>query len=284
MTQSSAQASPLWPARLHHIKITSDQVPVMLDFYQRVLELRASELTDGVWDLQGGERRFVIGRGKRNGLAFSAYAIEDADRLAAFKDYVEGQGIKTASGATPLFKQQGAFSVADPDGHVMTFGIPEDDDTHPDRLPARLQHAVKGTDNLEAVIDFWLRLGFVLSDEVKDDAGKLTAAFVRSDPEHHSAAAFRTKDPRFDHFSMETKCWNDIRDWADHLASLHVKLGWGPGRHGPGNNLFFMIPDPDGNMMEWSSEIEVMERDVPSRQWTHEERTLNLWGGAWMRS
>jgi catechol 2,3-dioxygenase len=276
-------SSPLWPARLHHIKITSDQPPVLIDFYQRVLELDTSEVTDGVWDLKGSERRFLIGRGKRNGLAFSAFAIDDAARLVALKAYVEGQGIATAAGVSPLFKSEGAFSVADPDGHVMTFGTPNDKGKASDRLPGRLQHSVKGTPNLEAVIAFWQKIGFVLSDEVKNDAGELSAAFVRSDEEHHSLASFRTRDPRFDHFSMETKCWNDIRDWADFFGSMRVNLGWGPGRHGPGNNLFFMLADPDGNMMEWSSEIELMPRDMPARQWPHEEHTLNLWGGAWMR-
>ncbi len=276
-------SSPLWPARLHHIKITSDQPPVLIDFYQRVLELDTSEVTDGVWDLKGSERRFLIGRGKRNGLAFSAFAIDDAARLVALKAYVEGQGIATAAGVSPLFKSEGAFSVADPDGHVLTFGTPNDKGKASDRLPGRLQHSVKGTPNLEAVIAFWQKIGFVLSDEVKNDAGELSAAFVRSDEEHHSLASFRTRDPRFDHFSMETKCWNDIRDWADFFGSMRVNLGWGPGRHGPGNNLFFMLADPDGNMMEWSSEIELMPRDMPARQWPHEEHTLNLWGGAWMR-
>ena len=276
-------SSPLWPARLHHIKITSDQPPVLIDFYQRVLELDTSEVTDGVWDLKGSERRFLIGRGKRNGLAFSAFAIDDAARLVALKAYVEGQGIATAAGVSPLFKSEGAFSVADPDGHVLTFGTPNDKGKASDRLPGRLQHSVKGTPNLEAVIAFWQKIGFVLSDEVKNDAGELSAAFVRSDEEHRSLASFRTRDPRFDHFSMETKCWNDIRDWADFFGSMRVNLGWGPGRHGPGNNLFFMLADPDGNMMEWSSEIELMPRDMPARQWPHEEHTLNLWGGAWMR-
>jgi catechol 2,3-dioxygenase len=279
-----ASPSPLWPARLHHLKITSDQPPVLLDFYQRVLELTVSEVTDGIWDMKGAERRFLIGRGKRNGLAFSAFAIPQADRLGALKAYINGQGIPTGTVTSPLFKSEGSFSVSDPDGHVMVFGTPHDGAENGDRLSGRLQHAVKGTPNLEQVIAFWQTLGFVLSDEVKDDKGALTAVFLRSDEEHHSTAAFRTKDARFDHFCMETNDWNGIRDWADHLGSMHIPLGWGPGRHGPGNNLFFMIPDPDGNMVELSAEIELMPRDMPPRQWPHEEHTLNIWGGAWMRS
>ncbi|HEX9809220.1 MAG TPA: VOC family protein [Alphaproteobacteria bacterium] len=275
--------SPLWPARLHHVKITSDQPPVLLDFYQRVLEVNVTEATDGVWDLAGGERRFLLGRGKRNGLAFAAMAIDDPARVAALKAHAEGRGIATSASPSPLFTGD-AFAVSDPDGNVLVFGTPKNSARAPDRLPGRLQHVVVGSPNLEALIDFRLALGFALSDEVRNDKGELTAAFVRSDPEHHSLAVFRTKAPRFDHYSMETTGWNDIRDWADHLGGMRLPLGWGPGRHGPGNNLFFMIADPDGNMIELSAEIERMERDVPARQWPHEEHTLNQWGGAWMRS
>ncbi|MSQ89297.1 MAG: glyoxalase, partial [Betaproteobacteria bacterium] len=89
---------------------------------------------------------------------------------------------------------------------------------------------------------------------------------------------------RADHHSYETSSWNDIRDWGDRMASLRIPLWWGPGRHGPGNNLFFMIEDPDGHKVEFSAEIELMPQDAACRDWPHEQRTLNLWGSAWMRS
>lgn len=276
--------SPLWPARLHHIKITSDQPPVLLDFYQRVLEQEVKELTDGAWLLAGGERTFILGRGPRNGLAFSAFAIDDADRVRALQDYVTAQGINVQPSPTPLFGAD-AFAVDDADGNTLVFGTPLDPTpAKVDRLPGRLQHSVVGSPNLQELIDFRLRLGFVLSDEVKDDDGNLTAAFLRSNEEHHSQAFFHTREPKFDHFSMETTSWNDIRDWADHLGSMRIPLSWGPGRHGPGNNLFFMVADADGNMVELSAEIELMDREVAARQWKHEPHTLNLWGVAWMRN
>lgn len=278
-------SSPLWPARLHHIKITSDQPPVLLDFYQRVLEPEVRELSDGLWQLAGAERNLLVGRGARNGLAFSAFAIDEPGRVAELEAFAADQGFEAGPSPTPLFGE-GAFSLKDPDGNVLVFGTPKEGagGGARDRLPGRLQHSVVGSPRLEEMIDFRLKLGFVLSDEVKDDAGAPMAAFVRSDPEHHSQAVFRTRTPRFDHFSLEVTCWNDIRDWADHLGSMRIPLGWGPGRHGPGNNLFFMVPDGDGNMVELSAEIESMDREVPARLWPHEEHTLNLWGGAWMRS
>ena len=127
-------------------------------------------------------------------------------------------------------------------------------------------------------------LGFVVSDYVVEDDGERTVGFFRSDPEHHSFAVFRCPETRPDHHAYETTCWNDIRDWADQLATLNIKLWWGPGRHGPGNNLFFMIEDPQGYLIELSAELEIVPDEVTKRLWRHEERTLNLWGSAFMRS
>jgi len=276
--------SPLWPAPLHHIKITSDQPPVLADFYRRALGQDVEELSDGQWLLGGGERTFLVGPGARNGLGFSAFAMDEPARVAALCDHVTAQGINVQPSPTPLFGEE-AFAVSDLDGNTLVFGTPRDGaPAKTDRLPARLQHSVVGSPNLRDLIDFRLKLGFVLSDEVKDDDGNLTAAFLRSDEEHHSLAIFHTKVPKFDHFSMETTSWNDIRDWADHLGDLRIELSWGPGRHGPGNNLFFMVCDADGNMVELSAEIELMDRDMSARQWKHEPHTLNLWGVAWMRN
>jgi len=126
--------------------------------------------------------------------------------------------------------------------------------------------------------------GFVVSDWVRGSSRSITACFLRSDPEHHSVAIFQAPHSRLDHHCYETTCWNDIRDWADHFTSLRVPIWWGPGRHGPGNNLFFMVHDPDGNNLEFSAELEHMPIDAKPREWPHEERTLNLWGSAFMRS
>ena len=69
---------------------------------------------------------------------------------------------------------------------------------------------------------------FCLSDIVKTEEGRVTAAFYRSDPEHHSLAAFAADEPGFDHCAFETPSWNHIRDWADHLAKFDIPIWWGP--------------------------------------------------------
>jgi hypothetical protein len=45
-----------------------------------------------------------------------------------------------------------------------------------------------------------------------------------------------------------------------------------------------MIQDPDGNRIEISAEIEIVNGDRPVGSWPHEETTFNRWGPAPFRS
>ena len=85
-------------------------------------------------------------------------------------------------------------------------------------------------------------------------------------------------------FRSEAPDWDKLKNWADHMGRQRTTIVWGVGRHGPGNDVFFMVRDPDENLAEISSEIEVCKSDRPVGIWRHEERTLNLWGKAIMRT
>ena len=97
-------------------------------------------------------------------------------------------------------------------------------------------------------------------------------------------AFLRAPQVRFDHFSCETRDWAHLRDWADHMARVGVDLCWGVGRHGPGNDTFFMVRDTEGNLGEISSDLESCEPGRPVGTWPHRPQTLNQWGVALMRS
>ena len=67
------------------------------------------------------------------------------------------------------------------------------------------------------------------------------------------------------------------------FAGFDVAIWWGPGRHGAGNNLFFMVKDPDGNNIEISAELETLPKGAPGKRWPAGGRALNLWGPGWVR-
>lgn len=275
----------LWPARLHHLRRDSEDAEGLARFYATLLGDAVEPLPGGEWLVSGRGRRMVVGRGAKAAVPYYALEMSAAAQLAGYRRGLEALGLACEKSPTPLFGDD-AFAVADPDGRRVVFGLPRDRAGAGGRPGpvARLQHFVCASTQPEAMLAFYRdRLGLVESDRVLEDKA-LSAFFLRSDPEHHSFAAFRAPESRPDHHCYETNCWNDIRDWADHLGALRIPLWWGPGRHGPGNNLFFMIEDPDGHKVEFSAELEVMPKDLAHRTWPHEQHTLNLWGSAWMRS
>lgn len=283
MNRPSAHASPLWPAQLHHVEITTPQPEAMQAFYVQSFGYAPHALDDGRVHLAGGQRDLLLAPGHAKRSPAGAFTVADREQLEALRGHVREQGLSTEPAPTPLL-DDGAFAVRDPDGRAISFGLPRYQRSGADAVPGRLQHWVVATLDLQATIAFYRdTLGFLISDEVVDDNGRITAAFFRSDPEHHSFAAFLSDDTRLDHHSLDVPAWNDIRDWADHLATMDLQICWGPGRHGVGNNLFFMVLDPDGNMVELSTELERVPREVPTRQWAHGRRALNLWGPAYFR-
>ena len=275
---------PLWPARLHHLKRCSTEPERLARWYGELLGDRVEPLAGGEWLVQGHTRRLVIGEGAAGSVPWFALALASADQLAACAAALDASGIARAPSPSPLLAD-GAFRITDPDGRGVVFGLPRRAaGPAAGGLPGRLQHFVCASVRVPEMLAFYRdALGMRESDRVMD-GDTLAAAFLRADPEHHVFATFRAPESRPDHHAYETTGWTDIRDWGDRMASLRIPMWWGPGRHGPGNNLFFMVEDPDGYKVELSAELERMEAGTAFRTWPHEERTLNLWGSAWMRS
>jgi catechol 2,3-dioxygenase len=276
-------AAPIWPAKLHHVQINTPQLAEMVTHYHRVFGYQVNELGEAQVYLAGSQRRLLLGTGRKQSVHLAAWVVDSAEHLKALRKHCRSQNLPLLPAPTPLLQEE-AFAVEDPDGRLLCFGLAESEPPRTDVMPGRLQHLVVTTLDTPRVAAFYTEaLGFQVSDRVLD-GGALSTVFLRSDPEHHSFAAFRAPEVRLDHHSLEVPDWNAIRDWADHCAKLEVPLSWGPGRHGPGNNLFCMVSDPDGNWTELSAELERMPLGMAGRDWPHTEHTLNMWGRGILRS
>jgi catechol 2,3-dioxygenase len=271
-------------ARLHAVHLGSPDPSALASFYADLFGGSVEE-SGGVWIYRGPERHLLFSKGEPRTLIAAHYAAEDAAALAQVREGLKRAAVRVESPETPWFAP-GGIGFRDPDGNQMLFGVPsksENPAPH-DSLPTRLQHVVVGSADAERLSAFYQAIGFRISDRVADDAGGLRACFLRSDSEHHSFAVFQTPHNRLDHHCYELRDWNGIRDWGDRLAARRIPVKWGPGRHGPGNNLFLFFHDPDGNWVEVSAELEVVSEDRVAGHWPHEERTLNTWGTAFLRS
>jgi catechol 2,3-dioxygenase len=287
--------SPLWPADLDHIRYDSPDPHGLAGFYAAAMGMVAAPLGDGSYLVQGGQRRLVVGPGDARANPYNAFALQDRAQFDAYRRFAEARGVALLPAPTPLFAD-GAFAARDPDGRLAVFGLAKPGfaaaapvDGPAAKLPGRLQHVVVATARLPALTEFYRdALGFLVSDIVhtgRDDGppGDTNVCFLRANIEHHSFAAFRAPAAASDHHAYETTGWGDLKLWADHFASLSVPLWWGPGRHGAGNNLFFMVKDPDGNNLEISAELEQLARGAPGKAWPAGGRAINLWGTVWNR-
>jgi catechol 2,3-dioxygenase len=274
-------------ARLHHLQLFSTDTDKCADFYGSAYDMRVR--VEGATRICiGPGRHLIIAPGPAHRLGFAAFGFPTERNLESYRRQV-AMRVPVAAATSPLF-QSGAFAVADAEGNKTIFGVPEADAVTDalqtsGSLPARLQHFAFRTSEPSRLISHYRDdLGFVISDRVYDDGERVTACFLRTDSEHHALAIFQAAEARHDHLSFETTDWSRLRDWADRVSRRDVPIVWGVGRHGPGNDTFFMVRDPDGNLAEISAELEVCAPTRPEGRWRHEERTLNVWGSAIMRS
>jgi catechol 2,3-dioxygenase len=287
--------SPIWPAQLDHFRINAPNPSSLAEFYCNAIGYEISPLENGDLFLQGQDRRLIIGKGETHKRPYHAFRLQSRQQLDEVRSFLQAQGVNCLENPSPLFEND-SLAVVDPDGWVSVFGLGRSDlpsrkasnNRPPLSMPGRLQHIVVATSNLEQMIAFYEKtLAFSPSDyvlkDINDKASK-HVAFWRTDEEHHSFAAFGASSSRHDHHAYETSGWMAIRDWADHFANLDIPIWWGPGRHGAGNNLFFMIEDPLGDKIEISAEIEKLDRSAGPRWWDgNNGKAVNLWGAGWAR-
>lgn len=270
-------------AYLHHLSLCTPDPARLAAFYGDVMDMTAERLDDGSYIATGPRRCLMFTSGPTKRLSHAAFACRDVAGLTALRARAEAEGLCPAAATGPLLEGD-AFSVVDPDGNQIIFGVAVDRGDHRlEGMKAPLQHLTFATHDVDAIERFYAgRLGFAVSDRVRSQSGEHMTCFMRSNHEHHTIACFRHPVQGIDHHAYEAGDCTTLRDWCDRFADRRIPLIWGPGRHGPGNNLFAFIEDPEGNWIEISAELEVIF-DRPAREWPHEERSLNLWGRGILR-
>jgi catechol-2,3-dioxygenase len=121
--------------------------------------------------------------------------------------------------------------------------------------PSKLGHVAAYTFDLGNIQGFYQDLlGFRWSDTIGD-----FFVFLRCNVDHHAANFMQSK--KFDgmhHIAYEMRDLNHLQATLDHLARHGYRLHWGPGRHGPGHNIFTYHRDPDGNTIELFTQLDVI--------------------------
>lgn len=165
-----------------------------------------------------------------------------------------------------------------PEGEVFRFlhgdttvAAPQGDD-----LPVKLTHVVMNATDAEASADFAERvLGFRVSDRTRG------MVFVRCNTAHHSIAFARAGFSSLNHIAFEMADLDAVMRGIGRLRDAGATPDWGPGRHGPGDNVFAYYIAPFGAVVEFSTAVETVDDHyrvgVPD-DWTWPENRIDQWG------
>lgn len=144
-------------------------------------------------------------------------------------------------------------------------------------IPNRLSHVVFNSTDLTTSIAFYQEhLGFQTSDWLEDKM-----CFLRCQTHHHSIAIAEGAHPSLNHVSFEMRGIDEfMRGTGRLIQDGGQRPLWGPGRHGAGDNTFSYFTDPNGNTVEYTTELEHIPQDAQwePKVWTFDN--VDQWGTA----
>ena len=146
------------------------------------------------------------------------------------------------------------YFLEGPEGHVFRFVAERKrvKKLRPDPArPLQVTHVVLNAQDREACTRFAVEvLGFRLSDR----SGFMN--FVRCDRVHHALAYAQSNNSLLNHIAFEMTDIDAVMRGIGRLKDAGIETFWGPGRHGPGNNVFAYFVAPFGAAVEYTSEVQ----------------------------
>lgn len=165
-----------------------------------------------------------------------------------------------------------------PEGEILRFLVgAEDVEPIAGRdLPVKLTHVVFNSADAEAsghaVEDV---LGFRVSDRTKG------MVFVRCNDSHHSTAFARAGFSSLNHIAFEMTDIDAVMRGIGRLRDSKLAPAWGPGRHGPGANVYAYYIAPFGPVIEFSTAVEKVPDDYrvgAPEDWIWPPNRIDQWG------
>jgi catechol 2,3-dioxygenase len=227
-------------------------------FYTRTWGLEVAARQDGAVYLRAtGPDHHVLAlhshpRAEILSVSFRVGVEETLERIASAVALTRGRVIDAVA---PNGDPDGGIvlKVGSPEGYILRFhhGDAIHDTADPRRsFPIRISHVNLNCSDVEATSRFFQSvLGFTLTDRSK------AMAFLRCNQDHHAVVLADSGVNGLNHVAFMMPDLESVMRGSGRMIDHGFPIGWGVGRHGPGDNVFSYFVDPCGFVIEYTAEV-----------------------------
>ena len=257
----------------------------------------AARFYEGVWGLAPvhsgeGSRLYrgtaayhhILGlhTGARPAVIRIVFDVMDRKGVDALHRAVVAAGCRSVSEPAEIRMAGGGygFGCKDPDGRNLAFVCAVAD--HADGKdqadhPRKIAHVNLNARDFEGTLRFFTQtLGFRQIDE------NAPLWFLRcASSDHSSIVLAKTNQPTLNHVAFELPDVDSVMRGIGRMKDNGYPVEWGPGRHGPGNNVFAYFCGPDEVPIEYASDVlQIDDSYVPrgSDYWKFPPGRSDHWG------
>jgi len=270
---------------IRHVALFTPSLKEHARFYSDIWGLdQVSETADAVFLRGSSPEQFILSLHRHNtrGLHHIAYAMADENAVRGAASFLKQAGVRIVAGPQRLDAPGGGFGfrIVDPDGRCLE--LSSDVSTHSTGWrsknvePLSVCHVVNNTPDLQRITDFYTN---VLGFRISDWSGQ-QMVFLRSESKHHNISFNAAPHASVNHIAYLVSGVDEVMRGVSNLRKHGIDPAWGPGRHGPGNNIFCYFKDPFGYVAEYTSDIDYIRdesKHVP-KVWPRGPESMDHWG------
>jgi catechol 2,3-dioxygenase-like lactoylglutathione lyase family enzyme len=261
------------------LELESAEIDKTVAWYSNLFGLEISSRESGRVSLKGighETRQLVIRAATHARLGGLAFELDPSGDLRHFAEVIGARGVRVR----PI--SDVSLSFEDPDGTTIVVSQSpnwraEGGQRGTDR-PMYMSHVVLNSPHPERLIEFYVdTLGFRISD--KYERGLLTLLRCHQ-PQHHCLGIAPASYSGLNHFAMDCGTIDAVMTGVGRMKRAGIEPIWGPGRHGPGGNVFCYFEDPNGFVAEFTCEVLSIpdgDRWEP-KEWARTPENANVWG------
>jgi catechol 2,3-dioxygenase-like lactoylglutathione lyase family enzyme len=279
--------------RFSHVTLETPDINRQIAYFTEVNGLSLAERHNGRAYLatKHGDLAVTLEKASQARCARLGFQVAPDTNIADIRKGVETEGLscQTRNDAVPGIPQM--LSFEDSKGTICDVFAAQTPIGQPKAVagigPIKLGHLAFVVEDPKKHSDFYAKvLGFRVSDWIQD-----WFVFMRCSPDHHTINFVKGKRTQMHHVAFELKDWAQVQIACDFLGARKIPIIWGPGRHGPGHNIYTYHRNPDDQIIEMFTELDKMlderlgyfeprpwHRDHPQRPKVWPTMPTDIWG------